>query len=217
VSRTKSMRAVIDHYPELAQSGVPFAKIVEHCCLRIPRTGIVDGNSPEDVLEAACEDAVAAIADDRLRGAAIANYVVAAFKRMAAEGLGERKSLSRVGLHRDIAEMQRLLAESDEAARRSARKPRSTPDLAKHALATLRPRPDIHDLPRDGLLVRPPLKANPYRDIPTERCEPLADALPLEALRENAAAAHESESRTKAIVDEHARRRAVASHGGHRP
>lgn len=157
MSRIAEMLSVLDHYPEFAASGVPFKKIVEACCRRIPTTGIADGNLAADVLTVACEVTVDAMEREGLRGPSVANYIVASFKRMASEGVTHIDRLSRVGVRNELAEMRRLDAETARRRAEDAARPLPNPELPKRALAAFPGRPDPDAWPTAGGKTRPTL------------------------------------------------------------
>jgi hypothetical protein len=161
VSRISEMLTVLGLYPEFATSGVPFKKIAEECCRRIPAHGCSDGVLPADVLTAACEATIEALEREGLRGPSVANYIVATFKRMAAEGFNATDRLSRVGVHAETLEMARL--EAEWAARRAedAARPLPNPELPKAFLAAFPPPPDPGAWPTAGGVKRPALKPRP--------------------------------------------------------
>jgi hypothetical protein len=210
MSRTADMLAVLARYPELATAEAPFARLVEFCCARIPKFGIAGGASAAKVLESACERALVARANGGLERSKIGNYILLTFAGMAANGVPETNSFTRVEMEAELAEMERACREQDaeRAARAAAPVVQTRAALFGHALANMRPRPDITDFPRDVGVVRPPLKPNPHRDFETEYTAPIADALPTETLREAAEITREQERRTREVVEEHARRRA---------
>lgn len=191
MTRVARMLAVLDGYPEFVASGIALRRIVEECCKRIPTHGIEDGRTPEEVLEIASEFTLKAIGEDRLRGAGIARYLVATFKAIAADGVRNLPDgLSRVGLASELAEMRRLEAATMKARQEAAQRPLPDPALPARALARLPPRPDgetwLHGPTRPRLPPRRP-------DIESDRCEPLADLLPTETVRENRDATYENE------------------------
>lgn len=191
MSRVSEMLAVLDLYPEIVATGIASNRIVAECCKRIPVRGIEDGRSAAEVLEIACESTMAAMADQRLRGPSAANYLVATFKAIAADGVRNLPDgLSRVGLASELAEMRRLEAATLKARQEAAQRPLPDPALPARALARLPPRPDgetwLHGPTRPRLPPRRP-------DIESDRCEPLADLLPTETVRENRDATYENE------------------------
>jgi hypothetical protein len=192
MSRIGEMVAVLDFYPELVPVGIPFRRIAEECCKRIPVRGCEDGRTPAEVLELAAEATIAAIADQRMRGPSAANYLVATFKAIADRGVREvPHGLSRVGLASEAAEMQRLEAATLKARQEAAQRPLPDPALPARALATMKPRPA-----EDGWLATgPKARALPprRRDIDVERCEPLADLIPADAVRESRDIVRENE------------------------
>jgi hypothetical protein len=210
MSRTSDMLAVLGRYPELATKEAPSAQLVEFCCGRIPKFGIAGGASAAKVLEAACERALVARSSGRLERASIGNYILLTFGGMAANGIPASSDFTRVEMEAELAEMERACREQDaERARRAAAPVVQTRGaLFAHALANMPPRPDVGDFPRVVGIVRAALKPNPHRDYGTEHCAPIADALPVETLREAAAITHEQEERTREVIEEHARRRA---------
>jgi hypothetical protein len=161
MSRISEMLTVLGLYPEFATSGVPFKKIAEECCRRIPAHGCSDGVLPADVLTAACEATIEALEREGLRGPSVANYIVATFKRMAAEGFNATDRLSRVGIHSETLEMAKL--EAEWAARRAAdaARPLPDPELPKAFLGTFPGRPDPDAWPTAGGVKRPALKTRP--------------------------------------------------------
>lgn len=170
MSRISEMLTVLGLYPEFATSGVPFKKIAEECCRRIPSHGCADGVLPADVLTAASEATIDAIEREGLRGPTVANYIVATFKRMAVEGFNAGDRLSRVGMHADTLEMARL--EAEWAARRveEAKRPPPNPELPKSFLAAFPPPPDPDAWPVGKGAVRARLK--PRRPVAPETSEP---------------------------------------------
>jgi hypothetical protein len=210
MSRTSDMLAVLGRYPELATKEAPSAQLVEFCCARIPKFGIAGGLSAAKVLEAACERALVARANGNLAREKIGNYILLTFGGMAANGVPATNDFTRVEMEAELAEMERACREQDaERARRAAAPVVQTrAALFAHALSNMRPRPSIDDFPSDVCVVRPRVRANPHRDFETEYTAPIADALPTETMRENAAHAHDQERRTREVVEEHARRRA---------
>jgi hypothetical protein len=161
VSRISEMLTVLGLYPEFATSGVPFKKIAEECCRRIPAHGCSDGVLPADVLTAACEATIEALEREGLRGPSVANYIVATFKRMAAEGFNATDRLSRVGVHAETLEMARLEAETAVRRAEDAARPLPNPDLPKAFLAAFPPPPDPGAWPTAGGVKRPALKPRP--------------------------------------------------------
>lgn len=208
MSRLSEMLTVLGLYPEFATSGVPFKKIAEECCRRIPPHGCSDGVLPADVLTAACEATVDAVEREGLRGPTVANYVVATFKRMAAEGFTVTDRLSRVGIHNETLEMARLDAETALRRVADAARPLPDPELPKAFLRAFPAKPDLYALPTAGP-TRPRLK--PRRaDIEEERCEPLGDLIGTDTIRESRDVVKENEAHTAAVVaDAAAKRRAV--------
>lgn len=170
MSRISEMLAVLGLYPEFANSGVPFKKIAEECCRRIPSHGCSDGVLPADVLTAACEATIEAIERESMRGPAIANYVVATFKRMAAEGFNATDRLSRVGIHAETLEMAKLEAETARRRAEDAARPPPDPELPKRFLAAFPPPPDPSAWPTGSGPTRRVLP--PRRPVRPETTEP---------------------------------------------
>lgn len=182
MSRISEMNDVLNHYPEFAASGVAFRRIAEECAKRIPQRGIEDGRTPAEVLELACEQAVAAMTEGRLRGPSVANYIVATFKAIAADGVSNiPPGLTRIGLASEDAEMRRLVERTIATREAEAKRPLPDPSLPAQALRRMPPRPaDGEWFKGPTRPVLPPRR----RDIEVERCEPLADLVPVETVKE---------------------------------
>jgi hypothetical protein len=104
---------------------------------------------------------IEALEREGLRGPSVANYIVATFKRMAAEGFNATDRLSRVGVHAETLEMARLEAETAVRRAEDAARPLPNPDLPTAFLAAFPPPPDPGAWPTAGGVKRPALKPRP--------------------------------------------------------
>lgn len=211
MSRISEMLTVLGLYPEFATSGVPFKKIAEECCRRIPAHGCSDGVLPADVLTAACEATIEAIEREGLRGATVANYVVATFKRMAAEGFTVTDRLSRVGVHTETLEMARLEAETALRRAEDAARPLPNPELPRTFLKAFPPPPDPGAWHTGKGPKHPRLKPRqPQPRYEVDECQPLSDFMPTETTRENRDAVKANEEHGAAVIADAAAKRGAA-------
>lgn len=174
---TPDIIRVLALYPELKASGVPLEKVAEQCAMRLPER-LPSDTSPSELAERACEALLLRLsAPERPVGAAVANYVVGAFRQIGHRAYhGEpRPSSGRMRQASFVADTSAeiAVAECQLAAGRAeiAQRPRVDPQRVASAFAaaaaSMPPRP-----PYGGAPLRPWQPLPLRQRAVCEDCEP---------------------------------------------